>query len=197
MRNILIVGICGAGKSTLARALARQLGLRHVELDALRHGPRWGVRASFVDDVVALTATDGWVADSTAYAEVLPRLWSRADTAIWLELSRGVVLGRVLRRTVRRLLRRETLWAGNRESWRGVLSRRHPVVKVLLDFRTRREQERRMLARFDGTVVRLCTPAQVAAYLAGGRGAGPGHGAEFGGRGDRDGGRGSDVLGGR
>ncbi|MFF2807132.1 adenylate kinase [Streptomyces sp. NPDC058000] len=197
MRNILIVGICGAGKSTLAQALARQLGLRHIELDALRHGPRWGVRASFAHDVAALTATDGWVADSTAYPEVLPGLWARADTAIWLELGRGVVLGRVLRRTARRLLARETLWAGNRETWLGVLSRRSPAMKVLLDFRTRREQERRMLARFDGTVVRLRTPAEVAAYLAGVRGEGPGHGEEHGGRGHRDDTRGSDVLGGR
>ncbi len=190
MPNILIVGICGAGKSTLARELAHRLGLCHIEVDALRHGPRWGVRASFAHDVAALTATDGWVADSTAYPEVLPGLWDRADTAIWLELGRGVVLGRVLRRTARRLLTRQTLWAGNRETWPGVLSRRHPTAKVLFDFRARREAERRMLAAFDGTVVRLRTPAEVAAYVAGARGAGEEHG-------DRDDTRGSDVLGGR
>ncbi|MFF5438590.1 adenylate kinase [Streptomyces achromogenes] len=188
MRNVLVVGICGAGKSTLARALAHHLGLRHVELDALRHGPRWGVRPSFADDVAALTATDGWVADSTAYPDVLPRLWTAADTAIWLELPRRVVLGRVLRRTAHRLLTGEILWAGNRETWRGLLSRRHPAMKVLLDFRTRREQERRMLAGFDGTVVRLRTPAEAEAYLAAVRKTPPAH---------RDDVRGIDVLGGQ
>ncbi|WP_399096238.1 adenylate kinase [Streptomyces sp. BBFR2] len=188
MRNLLIVGICGAGKSTLAGAVARRLGLRHVELDAVRHGPRWSVRPAFAADVAALTAADGWVTDSTAYPEVLPGLWERADTAIWLELSRPVVLGRVVRRTAHRLLARRTLWAGNRETWRGLLSRRHPVVKVLLDFRVRREQERRMLSRFGGTVVRLRTPAQVAAFVA----ALPEHGAA------RPGGVGGcDVPGGR
>ncbi|MEV0280819.1 adenylate kinase [Streptomyces sp. NPDC050610] len=186
MPNILIVGICGAGKSTLARVLAHRLGLRHIEIDALRHGPRWSVRASFAQDVAALTATDGWVADSTAYPEVLPGLWARADTAVWLELGRGVVLGRVLRRTARRLLTRQPLWAGNRETWPGVLSRRHPAAKVLLDFRTRRDQERRMLAGFHGAVVRLRTPAEVAAYAAGAYKSGA-----------ADDSRGSDVLGGR
>ncbi|MGW7574930.1 adenylate kinase [Streptomyces sp. NPDC054765] len=197
MRNIVIVGICGAGKSTLAAALARHLGLRHLELDALRHGPQWGVRPSFADDVARVTATDGWVADSTAYPEVLPRLWAGADTAIWLKLSRGVVLGRVLRRTTRRLLAGQSLWAGNRESWRGLLSRRHPAMKVLLDFRTRREQERQLLARFDGTVVQLRTPAEVAAYLAGVRGTGPEHRAAHGGSGERNDVRGNDVRSGQ
>ncbi|MEV0261229.1 adenylate kinase [Streptomyces sp. NPDC050617] len=195
MPNIVIVGICGAGKSTLARALAHRLGLRHIEVDALRHGPRWAVRPSFAHDVAALTATDGWVADSTAYPEVLPGLWARADTAVWLELGRGVVLGRVLRRTARRLLTRETLWAGNRETWPGVLSRRHPAAKVLFDFRARREAERRMLAGFDGAVVRLRTPADVAAYAAGAHKGGAHEGGAA--HGGRDDGRGSDVLGGR
>ncbi|MGW8329159.1 adenylate kinase [Streptomyces sp. NPDC055897] len=167
MRNVVIVGICGAGKTTLAGVLAQRLGLRHIEVDALRHGPRWGVRPSFADDVATLTATDGWVVDSTAYPEILERLWARADTAVWLELSRPVVLRRVLRRTAHRLLARQPLWAGNRETWRGVLSRRHPAVKVLLDFRVRRERERLLLAGFDGAVVRLRTPAEVAAFLAG------------------------------
>ncbi|HTE18391.1 MAG TPA: AAA family ATPase, partial [Armatimonadota bacterium] len=40
-RRIVVVGSSGAGKSTMAAALSQRLGLPHIELDALRHGPNW------------------------------------------------------------------------------------------------------------------------------------------------------------
>jgi len=42
-------------------------------------------------------------------------VWERADTVIWLDLDRPIVMRRVVGRTVRRVLRREELWNGNRE----------------------------------------------------------------------------------
>lgn len=36
-----MVGISGAGKSWLASRLASTLGVPHVELDAIHHGPDW------------------------------------------------------------------------------------------------------------------------------------------------------------
>jgi AAA domain len=38
--KIAVVGTSGSGKTTVARELARRLGVPHVELDALYHGPR-------------------------------------------------------------------------------------------------------------------------------------------------------------
>jgi len=40
-RRLSVVGCSGAGKTTLSRQLAQQLGYRHVELDALYHQPDW------------------------------------------------------------------------------------------------------------------------------------------------------------
>ena len=42
-------------------------------------------------------------------------LAERADLLVWLDLPYPLVLGRVVRRTLRRRLRREELWNGNRE----------------------------------------------------------------------------------
>jgi SpoVK/Ycf46/Vps4 family AAA+-type ATPase len=40
-RVAIIASASGNGKTTLGRALAKRLGVRFVELDALVHGPGW------------------------------------------------------------------------------------------------------------------------------------------------------------
>ena len=40
-RRINVAGDSGSGKTTVSRAIAARLGLKHVELDALFHGPNW------------------------------------------------------------------------------------------------------------------------------------------------------------
>lgn len=125
VQRVVVVGTSGAGKSTLARQLADRLGVAHLELDAVHHLPGWQPIAddAFRDEVGAFVAThDGWVVDGN-YAVVRDLLWGPADTLVWLDLSRPVVMGRVVRRTLRRLVTREELWNGNREQWRNLLSR--------------------------------------------------------------------------
>jgi hypothetical protein len=166
VNSVLVVGICGSGKTTLAAGLAARLGLPHIETDALRHGPGWTVQPAFVAEVDRATATPGWVVDSAAYTEVAGMLWGRADTVVWLDLRRSVVLLRVARRTASRVLRRELLWSGNRESLWGALSRGHPLAKVIMDFRSRRAQTAGELAGFSGRAVRLRSPAEADHWLA-------------------------------
>lgn len=49
--------------------------------------------------------------------------WGRVDSIVWMDTSRLVATGRVVRRTLGRLFRKKELWNGNRERWRQVLSR--------------------------------------------------------------------------
>ena len=63
----------------------------------------------------------------------------RADAIIWLDLPMRVWLPRLLRRTARRIARREELWNGNRETLRDQLTPSTSVVyHALREYRGRR-----------------------------------------------------------
>ena len=62
MRRVLVAGISGAGKTTMARHLSELLGVPRHELDALHHGAGWQKRPEFEADVARFASTDAWVA---------------------------------------------------------------------------------------------------------------------------------------
>lgn len=117
--RIIVVGASGSGKTTLAIEIARQLGVSHIELDALHWLPNWVERpdAEFRRLVGEAAAGDNWVADGN-YSVVRDILWQRGTMVIWLNYSRLTVMTRVFRRTVRRAIFQTPLFSGNRESWR-------------------------------------------------------------------------------
>lgn len=124
VRRILIVGPSAAGKTTLARALAARLGIPHLELDSLYHQAGWTPLPTpeFRARVAAVVNGDGWVIDGNYNARVQDLVVARADTVVWLRMPRWLVMHQVLVRTTRRMLSRQPLWNGNRESLRKVLS---------------------------------------------------------------------------
>jgi hypothetical protein len=90
---------------------------------------------------------------------------ARADTIVWLDLPRRVWLPRLLRRTARRLVMREELWNGNRETLRGVLWDRDALIPFAWrSFSERRRRYPTELAPYP--VVRLRTPRDVQRFLA-------------------------------
>lgn len=114
-QRVVVNGTSGSGKSTLARAIGERLDLPYVELDSLHHGPNWTPRPSFTEEVEAFTHEKRWVTEFQ-YDVVRPLLMERADLFVWLDLPRHLVMGRLVRRTLRRRLRRQELWHGNREA---------------------------------------------------------------------------------
>ncbi|HWF57623.1 MAG TPA: adenylate kinase [Candidatus Dormibacteraeota bacterium] len=123
MDRVAVVGNSGAGKTSLARGLAHLLGAPYTELDAIFHQPGW----TELDDrefrrrVGVLVAEPRWVIDGN-YQQVRDLIWARADTMVWLDLPRTLVLRRVVWRTVRRVIAGQPLWNDNRERLREALS---------------------------------------------------------------------------
>lgn len=122
-QRVIVVGVSGSGKTTLAQRIAERLGIDHVELDALHHGPGWVPRPEFLDDVRSLVAQERWVTE-WQYAAARPLTLARADLVVWLDLPTWRTMWQVTRRTVSRRLRRTELWNGNREG---------PLWEVLTD----------------------------------------------------------------
>jgi adenylate kinase family enzyme len=145
-RRIVVAGTSGSGKSTLARTVAVRLGLPYTELDELFHGPDWQRRPEFEADVEALTSREAWIIDSAGYDSVRDLTWSRADTLIWLDFSRPVVMGRVLRRSVARATFDRELWNGNTEGFADWRDPEHPVRWAWATHGSKRSDTRARLA---------------------------------------------------
>jgi adenylate kinase family enzyme len=116
-----VVGPTGSGKTWVSAQLASALRLRHVEIDALFHGPNW--QSASIDElrarVAEATEGDGWVSDGTYHQMIGELVFERAETVAWLDLPVRLVIWRLLRRTYLRKKHRTVLWHGNREGpWR-------------------------------------------------------------------------------
>jgi adenylate kinase family enzyme len=165
-RICLISTASGCGKSTTGQALAERMNVPYHELDALHHGPDW--EPCPADELRArvepIVQGRSWVVDGTYRGTIGDLVPEAADLVVWLDLPVRVWLPRLVRRTARRVLRKEELWNGNRERWRDVL---HPtnsvVVYALRNYRRTRRTLEAELARFP--VARLRSPAEVETFL--------------------------------
>ena len=167
MRRVcLIASASGSGKTTTGRQLAERLGVPFYELDAMHHGPNWrpATRAEMLEKVEPIVTSDAWVIDGTYRGKIGDIVPEAADVVLWLDLPVRVWLPRLLRRTARRVVRKEELWAGNRERWRDVVRPTNSVVVYALrNYRRNRRTLAGELERFP--VVRLRTPAEVDNFL--------------------------------
>jgi adenylate kinase family enzyme len=171
MRRVVVIGTTGSGKSWLAERLARREGLRLIELDALFWGPDWQGAPDelFRHRVERETQDDGWVVVGN-YSGVRDLTWRVADTLIWIDLPLGLVMWRLLRRTIRRAITQEDLWGtGNRETLGNAFFSRQSILLYALKTHRRNRARFAVECQFlgkDKTVVRLRTPREVEAFLA-------------------------------
>ena len=123
-RRILLHGVTGSGKTTLARRLSTITGLPWTEADAVNWLPGWQQRP--LEDqraqVEALCAQDAWILDS-AYTTWADLVLPRAQLVVALDWPRWRSLARLVRRTAVRTVQGQQICGGNVETWRQTFSR--------------------------------------------------------------------------
>lgn len=116
MERCWIRGTSGSGKTTLGLLAGERLGIPAIDLDELYWLPGWQTRSKeeFAALVKEATARPCWILSGN-YQSIREAVEASADTIIWLDYPFPLVLGRMLRRTFRRVFRGELCCNGNRE----------------------------------------------------------------------------------
>ncbi len=166
--RVLIYGVTGSGKTTLARQLADRTGLPLHIVDDLTWEPGWTAVAPDEQrrQITAICAADQWILDS-AYTAWLDVVLARTDLIVALDYSRWRSLGRLARRTLMRALDRREICNGNTESFRQAFSRDSIVLWHFRSFARKRDRMRALAA--DPTapdVILLKSPAATRRWLA-------------------------------
>ncbi|MEO0485828.1 MAG: AAA family ATPase [Pseudomonadota bacterium] len=165
MKRVMVIGQPGAGKSTLARALAARMGLPVVHLDHIHWMAGW-VERPMVEKLPLIRAEeekDRWIIEG-GLSKSWPTRLARADTLVWVDVGLIRRLYRVLARSWRyHGQTRPDLPEGCPEQF-------HAETLEFLWFilRTARPGRRRMArtyAAFPGHKARLTTIAEVNAWL--------------------------------
>ena len=99
MQRVLVIGPCGAGKSTLSATLATKLGLPIYHMDQLNWKPGWveSSKDELRDKLAVIVATEHWLIDGT-YGGTLAARLPRADTVIYLDYPIRLCVARLFKR---------------------------------------------------------------------------------------------------
>jgi adenylate kinase family enzyme len=132
-RRIVVWGVSGSGKTSMARHLAECYSLPRIELDALYWNAGWvgtpDDEFRFKVETALNAAPHGWVLDGS-YRRVSDLYLAAADTLIWLHVPWRVSFWRLFKRTVVRAIDQKPLYYENgpHESWRMSFLSRESVL---------------------------------------------------------------------
>ncbi len=169
LKRTVIVGASGSGKTMLAKQIAKKRGIPHIELDELYWDLNW---TKVPDDefrarIDQALSRASWITDGN-YSKVRDLTWARADTIVWLDYSLGLVLARLLRRTLWYILTGKKHSHGNKESVKNLFSRRSIILWMLSTYGNKKKRYQQIehdpnYAHIQ--VVRLCSPGATNKWL--------------------------------
>jgi adenylate kinase family enzyme len=166
--RVLIYGVTGSGKTTLARKASERTGLPFHDVDDLTWEPGW-VEVPADEQrrrIAAICADDGWILDN-AHTPWRDLVLARADLIVALDYPRWRSLARLTRRTLTRALTRRPVCNGNTESFRQMLSSDSIIGWHFRSFARKRARIRGWAADPRAPeVIRLTSPAATSRWLA-------------------------------
>ena len=102
MKKILVIGCCGAGKSTLSKKLSDQLELPMIHLDKVYWKANWveSPKEEFEKKVKELIQNEAYVMDGN-YSSTLAMRLKEADTLVYLDYPTWTCFWRVIKRIIK------------------------------------------------------------------------------------------------
>lgn len=167
-QRILVYGVTGSGKTTLAARLAQATGIPWHSVDDLTWKPGWvpvppDEQRRRIEEIC--TGPE-WILD-TAYSAWLDLPLPRAQCIVALDYARWFSLQRLVRRTVARMLDHRTICNGNQETLRDIVARDSILVWHFRSFRRKRDRIRAWTADPSAPpVLRLTSARKTEAWLA-------------------------------
>jgi adenylate kinase family enzyme len=167
--RILVYGVTGSGKTTIARQIAARTGLPWHEVDNLTWEPGWVIVP--VEEqrrrIEEICAGERWILD-TAYRAWIEVPLARVELIVALDYPRWRSLSRLMRRTLLRNLDHKPICNGNTESLRQTFSRDSIILWHFQSFARKRDRIRAWAADDSGPdLVRLTSPAVAKRWLDG------------------------------
>lgn len=166
-KRISVYGVTGSGKTTLAKRLSEVAGIPWHSIDDLMWEPSWEEvpEAEQRSRVEAITRESEWILD-TMYGKWLDVELPRVELVVGLDFPRWVSFGRLLRRTLNRVMDKHPICNGNTENWRQMLSRDSILVWHFRSFAGKRRRLREWEIREDGPkVLRFRSSREVERWL--------------------------------
>jgi adenylate kinase family enzyme len=165
--RILVYGVTGSGKTTLAARISAATGIPWHSVDDLTWEPGWVPLPADEQRqrIAAICAGDRWILD-TAYWQWLAIPMARADLIVALDYPRLVSLTRLAGRTAKRIIDSKPICNGNRETLRTALSPDSLLVWHFRSFGRKRRRIRNWVTDPSvPQVVRMAMPRDTKAWL--------------------------------
>src|SRR5579862_8741666 len=140
-KRILIYGVCGSGKTTLAKRLSESTGIPWHSVDDLTWLPGW---TTVPDDdqrekIQEICANPEWILD-TAYGKWIDVPLARVELVVGLDYGRWLSFWRLWIRCLHRAIDKAPICNGNVESWRLMFSRESILLWHLKSFAGKRRR---------------------------------------------------------
>jgi adenylate kinase family enzyme len=155
--RINVIGTSGSGKSTFSKILAKKMNVPYVEMDALHWKANWKESSDeeLFNKLKNALSSEKWILDGN-YSKTEHIKWKQIQIVIFLDLPFYLVLYRIIKRSLVRGLKRQELWAGNKESISKVLfSKDSMILFTIKNFYKNRKRYSKLSNNFQNSQIKF------------------------------------------
>lgn len=168
-KRIVIIGVTGCGKTTFAKLLSKKLQIPMIELDTLFWGPEWAPTPleTFQTTLKDRLKEEAWIADGN-YRRARNIIWGNAQMIIWLDYPFCLIFGRLLKRSLGRILFKKALWNNNQETFQRLFSRESILLWMIKTYSLYKREIPRSLRQPEYhhlKIIRLCSLKETREFL--------------------------------